>query len=59
MKYSTLITSFVGISNAAIATDYDLELLRIHNQMRQDPESFIPELENIISDFGGTKTRLM
>ena len=36
---------------------FEKDLFDLHNQIRQDPSSFIPELENILADFAGTRFR--
>lgn len=36
-----------------MAQQFDLEVFRLHNEMRTNPKSFIPDLEEMIPRFNG------
>ena len=57
MKLSTILLALVGVKALPAEGTFARELFELHNQMRQDPESFIPELENILSEFDGSRYR--
>lgn len=57
MKLSATLLALMGIQAQPANGTFERELLDLHNQIRQDPQSFVPELENILAEFDGTRFR--